>query len=441
LIQATFSFPKGFRWGTATAAYQVEGMNTNCDWWQWEQNDRILQGHRSRKACDWWGGRWKEDMDRAAAAGQNAHRLSVEWSRIEPTPGVFDESALCFYREMLAGMRARGIEPMVTLHHFSNPIWFMEQGGWESDDAPARFAAFVRRVGMALGEYTDLWCTINEPNVYAYLAIARNVFPPGRNDLGAGFKVMRNMVIGHTAAYHVLHELQPAARVGIAPQYRGMIPHTANPLDAMAANIQAYIFNDLIPLALKDGRLRMPIGWQRVRGAAHALDFIGVNYYSCDHVSFDARRPGELFGRRFYPPEYELSEIGMNANVPEGMHLAIEWARQFHVPIYVTENGIEDATDSIRPRYLAQHIHQVWKSVNTGRPVKGYYFWSLVDNFEWERGWTQRFGLWELNPETQERRERPSARLYGAICRENGLSSEMVRHYAPEVVEKLFPSG
>jgi beta-glucosidase len=440
MIEAAFHYPKGFLWGTATSSHQVEGENRLNDWWAWEQQPgRILQGARSGLACDWWGGRWKEDLDRAAAGGQNAHRLSVEWSRIEPEPGRWDSHALDFYRELLAGMRERGIEPMVTLHHFTNPLWLAEAGGWEDEGIAARFEAFTRKTVAALKDLTAFWCTINEPNVYAYCAFANGVFPPGRKDIRAALRVMRNQILAHARAYHAIHEIQPQARVGIALQYRGMTPHTANPLDALAARTQARLFNDLIPLALTDGRLRFPVGWGRVAQAARTQDYLGVNYYSYDHVSFDFGKPGELFARRFYPKGTDLSDIGWNANMPEGMARAIRWANAFGLPIYITENGIEDEADRIRPRYLAQHLHQVWKAANTGVPVKGYFHWSLVDNFEWERGWTQRYGLWALDPETQRRNERPSARLYAEICKENGITSGMVRRYAPEIYPVLFP--
>jgi beta-glucosidase len=440
MIEAAFHFPEGFRWGTATAAHQVEGDNTRNDWWAWEQQPgRILRGDKSGKACEWWAGRWREDLDRAAQAGQNAHRLSIEWSRIQPAPDRWDGEALAQYREILAGMRQRGIEPLVTLHHFTNPLWLVEEGGWENENVVRRFEAFVRKSVAALKDLADFWCTINEPNVYAYLGYASHEFPPGRQSTPAMLRVMRHQVLAHAAAYRAIHEIQPEARVGLAPQYRAMVPHTASPLDHLVRNIQARISNDLVPLALKDGRLRFPLGRERIAGAAGTLDYIGVNYYSCDHVSFDLTRPAELFGRRFYPKEFDLSDIGWNANYPEGLGTAIRWARQFGVPIYITENGIEDAADKIRPRYIAEHIHRMWKSVNTGTPVLGYYHWSLVDNFEWERGWTQRFGLWALDPDTQMRTERPSARFYGEICRENGLTSDMVNRYAPEVFGKMFP--
>jgi beta-glucosidase len=440
MIEAAFHFPEGFKWGTVTAAHQVEGDNRGNDWWAWEQQPgRILRGDRSGLACDWWGGRWKEDLDRAAEGGQTAHRLSVEWSRIEPEPGRWDDHALGFYRDVLSGMRARGIEPLVTLHHFTNPLWLAEMGGWENEEVVPRFEAFTRKTVAALKDLADFWCTINEPNVYAYSAFASDQFPPGRKSIRAAFRVMRHQVLAHAAAYHAIHEVQPAARVGIAIQYRGLVPHSVSPLDHWGAGIQGRIFNNLIPLALYDGRLRFPVGQERIAKVAGTQDYIGVNYYSSDHVSFDLRRPGELFARRFYPQGSDLSEVGMNANVPEGMRTAIRWAHSFGLPIYITENGIEDATDSIRPRYLAQHLHQVWEAINTGSPVRGYYHWTLVDNFEWERGWTQRFGLWALDPETQERTERASGKFYAEICRENGLTSDMVRRYAPEIAAKLFP--
>jgi beta-glucosidase len=438
--EAAFRFPKGFLWGTATSSHQVEGGNMHNDWWAWEQQPgRILNGDRSGRACDWWGGRWKEDLDRAAAGGQNTHRFSVEWSRIEPSPGRWDEQALEFYRHMLSGMRERGLAPMVTLHHFTNPLWLAGEGGWENERVVSRFETFTRRTVAALKDLADFWCTINEPNIYAYFAFASHEFPPGKKSLPAALQVMRHQVLAHAAAYYAIHDLQPEARVGIVMHYRGMIPHSANPLDGWIAGTQSRLFNDLIPLALRDGRLPWPLGRERVPQAAHTQDYIGVNYYSCDHVSFDLRRPADLFVRRFYPAGADLSDVGWNANMPEGMMRAIRWAHSFGEPLYITENGIEDAADTIRPRYLIQHLHQVWKAVNIGIPVRGYYHWSLVDNFEWERGWTQRFGLWALDPQTQRRTERRSARLYAEICRENGLTSDMVRRYAPEIFSKLFP--
>jgi beta-glucosidase len=440
MVEATFHFPPNFLWGTATASHQVEGNNIGNDMWQWEQSPgHILNGDRSGLACDWWGGRWREDFDRAAQGGQNAHRLSIEWSRIEPRPGVWDDAALGHYREMLRGLHQRGLRPMVTLHHFTNPLWLVEQGGWESEQVVGRFDHFTRKVVGALRDLVDLWCTINEPNVYAYSAYGLGLWPPGRHDVRATFRVMRNMLQAHAAAYHAIHELQPSAQVGVAQHVRGVRADTASPLDAAAARLQSAIFNESFVLPLRDGRVRFPLGGGRDRRLAGTLDYLGLNYYTREQVRFDLGQPGQLFGRRFFAPGTEISPTGFIANEPEGLFAFLRWGHRLGLPIYITENGVEDATDTMRPRYLIQHLHQVWRAVNFAWPVRGYFHWSLVDNFEWERGWSQRFGLWSIDPETQARVARPSAHLYGEICTENGLSSATTARYAPELLPRLFP--
>ena len=177
--KGTYYFPEGFLWGTATAAHQVEGRNQNNTWYAWEQEQgRISQGQKSGLACDWWGGRWREDFDRAQSTHQNAHRLSIAWSRIQPAPDRWDENALDRYREMLIGLQSRKMVPMVTLHHFSEPLWVAEMGGWENEAVIDLFAAFVRKSVEALMPYCNLWVTINEPNVFVFGAYIEGVFPP-----------------------------------------------------------------------------------------------------------------------------------------------------------------------------------------------------------------------------------------------------------------------
>ncbi len=440
MAQATFYFPKGFLWGTATAAHQVEGGNTNNNWYQWEQEGHVLPGHSSKVACDWWSGRWREDFDRAAESGQNSHRLSVEWSRIQPAEHRWDEDALDHYRQMVRGLRERGLTPMVTLHHFTDPLWLMHLGGWEYEGVVERFEAFVRRVVEALKDFVDLWCTINEPNVYASVGYVLGEFPPGKRDLGSAYRVMTNLVRGHAAAYHAIHTLQPEARVGMAVNYRGMLPARAwFPPDRWVAGALSKTYNDFFPRAAHHGRLNFFGRRQSIPQARGTQDFLGINYYTRERVAFNLLAPGNLFSKRFYDPRTEVSPTGFIANEPLGFYQALKWGLQFGVPIIVTENGVEDSEDSLRRRYLIQHIHQMWRAVNFVWPIEGYFHWTLVDNFEWERGWTQRFGLWELDLETQARRKRPSADLYAAICRQNALSSEMVTQFAPELLESMFP--
>ncbi len=438
---ATFNFPRGFLWGTATAAHQVEGNNKNNNWYAFEQEEgRIAEGHKSGLACDWWGGRWREDFDRAAETGQNALRLSIEWSRIQPKPDMWDEDALDHYRQMMQGLLDRGLFPLVTLHHFTDPLWVTEMGGWENAEIVPLFEAYTEKVVGALKGYVSTWCTINEPNVVAVMGSLLGEFPPGKNDLGTTFAAMENMARAHAASYHKIKELQPESRVGMAINYRGFLPGRPGfPPDRMLANMLHKLYNNFFADASAEGVLRF-IGKQvKLPQAKGTMDYMGVNYYTCDEVRFDLRAKDVLFTRRGLAPGFEASPNGMLTNQPEGFFGALKWALGYNLPIIVTENGTEDDQDDFRRRYLIEHIHQMWRAVNFNYPIKGYFQWSLVDNFEWAEGWTKRFGLWELDIETQARRKRRSADMYAAICQQNALSSAIVREFAPELVEKLFP--
>ena len=441
MAKATFHFPKGFLWGSATAAYQVEGNNIHSNWWRFEQEPgRILDGQRSGLACDWWGGRWREDFDRAVETGQNAHRFSVEWARIQPAPDRWDEGAIDRYREMLRGLRERGLTPMVTLHHYTDPQWLAERGGWENDQAPAYFEKYVVKVAEALQEYVSLWCTVNEPNGVIAHGYFVGDYPPAVKDVRAGFRAGANLIRAHAAAYHAIHKLQPNAQVGIALLSRDFTPAREwFPLDRWVAGMQFKSVNEMFPCALVDGWMRTPFGKIHIPQASGTQDYLGLNYYTRELVRFDLFKPSELFGHRYFKPDVEVSENNFVANEPERFYHLLKSALHFNVPMIVTENGVDDSTDQLRPRYLIQHLHQLWRAVNMNMPVKGYFHWTLVDNFEWASGWTLRFGLWELDTETQARRKRPSVDLYAEICRENGISSDMVARYAPEIYEKIFP--
>jgi beta-glucosidase len=277
--------------------------------------------------------------------------------------------------------------------------------------------------------------------VYAVQGYTTGEFPPGVKSLKRTLAVFAGLVRGHAAAYHAIHRIQPTGRAGIALNYRSMIPARKwMPLDSFLAKQQAYLFNQAIPDALVSGVLRTPLGNVKIPEAQKTQDYFGLNYYSRELVALDLTRPGDLFTHRYYRKGAQLSTTGFIANEPEGMMEGLKWARRFGIPILITENGIEDSADAIRPTYLAEHIHQVWRAVNFNYPIKGYFHWSLTDNFEWERGWTQRFGLWELDEVTQTRRKRASADFYGEICRENGLTAEMVARYAPALFERMFPN-
>ncbi|NJD59359.1 MAG: glycoside hydrolase family 1 protein [Anaerolineae bacterium] len=315
----------------------------------------------------------------------------------------------------------------------------MDKGGWEQDSAPVYFEKYVKKVVQALKDYVSLWCTINEPNGYAVEGFIQGLFPPGKQDLNTGFTVMVNLLRAHAAAYHAIHQIQPQARVGISHYYRSLKPSRGWFLpDRWVTRLLGHL-NVAFPNGATDGVMRFL--WMRkpVREARNTQDFLGIDYYTRDYVNFSLMRMSELFSRRHFREGAELSTTGYLANEPSGVFEAVKWGKGYGLPIIITENGIEDADDHLRPRYLVEHLHQVWKAVNFNWPIKAYFHWTLVDNFEWERGWTQRFGLWELDSDSQARHKRPSADLYAEICRENGISDEMVRKYATELIPELFP--
>jgi beta-glucosidase len=444
-IKATHTFPRGFQWGAATAAHQVEGSPAPSDWAQWaKQTGVVRDGSNAEVACDWWGGRWREDFDRAANDGHTTHRLSIDWSRIEPRQAVWDEDALDHYRQMILGLRERGMEPMVTLHHFVNPLWLAEKGGWANPGVVAYFERFTRKVINSLKDVVTLWCTINEINVYAYNAYADGVWPPQQKNTQLTFTVIRHMLLAHAAAYRAIHAAQPEAQVGFAHHVQFIDPlRPGFALDKWVAGFQHRTFNTIIPKAVHTGYLDFPIG-KGLRGEylpelKGTFDFMGVNYYSRQLSTFDPSQPGKLFGKLLRQPDAELDSISFNELYPEGLFRVLKWANRFNKPIYVTENGWGDADEARRSKAMVLHLRQLWSAINFNWPVKGYYYWTLVDNFEWERGWTHHFGLYGLDVETQTRTPRPAGQLYAEVCKTNTLSSEMVERYAPGVLPKLFP--
>ncbi|MGD2176826.1 MAG: glycoside hydrolase family 1 protein [Anaerolineae bacterium] len=438
--EATFHFPEDFRWGVATAAHQVEGNNVGNDWWAWEQQEgRIKQGHTSGLACNWWEDA-EADFDRAAALGVNTLRLSVEWSRVEPHPGTFDETALGRYVEMLQGLHTRGIAPLVTLHHFTNPRWLAEQGGWEHQETVNLYARFVQRVVDALAPYCDLWCTINEPNVYANQGYLTGAWPPGRSDARTAMRVTRNLLLGHAAAYRVIHEIQPDGRVGLAHSMQIFDPARPGlPLDRLATALFDRTYNQSILIALNRGLWSPPLGFGTALKLRGTLDWIGLNYYTRELVAFDRTRSDAFFSRRSHADDAEMLDGGYGEFYPQGITRCLERLAQLDLPIYITENGIPDDDDDQRPRHLLTHLHRVWHAIQRCYPVMGYCHWTLVDNFEWSEGWTLRFGLIELNHQTQARTPRRSAQLYADLVRANAITPQLIDTYAPELRSKLLP--
>jgi beta-glucosidase len=440
----TLAFPDGFLWGVATAAHQYEGGNTNNQWYAWEQAGHIKNGDSCGLACNWWQ-HAEPDFDLARDMGLKALRLSVEWSRIEPRPGEWDESALDRYRWMLAGLRERGIEPMVTLHHFTNPLWLEARGGFLAPVSVDLFARFVGRTVEALGDLCDLWCTINEPNVYAIAGWAAGMFPPGRTgQVRAAIRVQSNMARAHAAAYTVIHRLQPAARVGWAQNYNMFDPaHPGSSADRLMAGIFDAVYNDFFPRAVRSGRAAAPLSLLAgdLSAARGTYDYVGINLYYRDQVAFDLRQPRTLFSRRYALPGSPQGDDGREPVYSEVHPAAIrrvaERMRPLGKPIYVTENGLADPRDRLRPWQIVSAVRELHGAISAGIDLRGYFYWSLLDNFEWSEGWRMRFGLVALDPATQVRTPRPSAALYSAIAHANALTAQMVRELAPGALGAL----
>lgn len=438
MAEAKMVFPPDFRWGTATASHQVEGNNKNSDWWAWEQEPgHILNNHKSGAACDWWQNA-EADLDLAAAMGTNAHRMSLEWSRIEPEPAVFDQSAIDRYREILTAMHDRGIEPMVTLHHFSNPVWLVEKGDFNTSIVVDYFQRYTAKVVETLGDLIPKWVTINEPLVYLFSRYLEKQFPaPHRTGWPGAAAAFQNLLRCHAVAYHTIKDKFPDAMVGVAKNMAIFEPRPGGSrIDQWWANRISWLFNDSWMDSMEDGRMRWPAGRGRIKGLAGSFDFVGINYYSRYYVKFPPHRG--IYDKE-WGPNAVVSDGAYGEVYPAGLFQLIKRVLRYKRPIFITENGLPDAADRLRSAFLLSHLREIWRAISFCFPVMGYYHWSLVDNFEWHQGWTLRFGLIEMDPDTQERRVRESGKLYSDICRSQSIDSQMAQQYAPELMASMFP--
>lgn len=445
--QRSLRFPAEFLWGTASSSYQCEGGNTNCQWYRWEQQGHILTGEQCGVACNWWEDA-EHDFALAEQMENNALRLSLEWSRIEPAEGQWDSGAIDRYRAMLVDLRARHLKPIVTLHHFTDPIWFAERGGF-ADVANIQY--FVRYVIYAvenLHDLCDFWITINEPNMYAALGYLIGMRPPGEHGFVLMMRVLRNLLQAHVEAFYAIRDLQPQAEIGYCLHYRLFDPaNSLSPLDRSAASLQDTFFNWEVLQAAETGCFSpsLKLLLAPIPHASGSRDYHGVNYYTREMVRFDPTIPSELFGRRFVRPDSVCNDPGKAIDFgeiyPYGLYRVLKSVYQRtrgNKPLYITENGFSDSLDDRRPQAILEHLAMVHLAISEGIPVRGYLYWSLVDNFEWEEGWGVRFGLIELDPHTQERIPRSSASMFGEICRANAITEEIVERYAPEALDTIF---
>ncbi len=448
MAKRILAFPEGFLWGTATSAYQNEGGNTNTQMYRWEQQGHFPAGVQCGEAANWWQ-MAEDDFALAEQMGNNALRLSIEWSRIEPVEGQWDSAAVDRYRAMLTDLHRRHIKPVVTLHHGTEPLWLVDQGGLGANETNRRFfVRYITHVVQSLGDLCDFWLTINEPNGYAVMGYLLGSYPPGEHDVVRTLQVLRNLMQAHVEAFYAIRRLQPEGQVGYCPNYRLFDPaNPRSPLDRVVAGLHENWFNWAALQAEETGRFPFPLNLL-LAPLAHApgsRDYHGVNYYSRDLIRFDLAHAGELFGRRFTRPDVLHADPGLGNSFDEiyaeGLYRvlkAIHRRTRDNKPLYITENGVRDALDNRRPRAILEHLTMVHRAISEGIPVRGYLHWTLVDNFEWAEGWGGRFGLIEVDPLTQQRTPRQSASLFGEICRANAITEEIVERYAPEAVDVIF---
>jgi beta-glucosidase len=414
-MEKELPFPDGFWWGTALSAYQAEGGNKNS-WTRWEeQPGRIKNNERSGLAANHWE-LYEKDFDNLVWLNANTHRLSIEWSRLEPEPGIWNEAAVAHYRRILQSLKIRGIRPVICLFHFTLPLWVEDNGGFENPENVRAFVAFAKRAGLAFKDLNADWLTLNEPVVYALAAYAAGLTPPGYQDLGRALKVIVNLMKAHGEAYQVLKEIQPVSTISFAHHLRAFSPRSRfSPLDLWASFTANEIFNWAWYTSIETGQIRVKIPGifnveEECAACKGALDYLGFNYYSRDLISVD------IFSKNKFivsvPPAAEKTDMGWEI-YPQGLVTVLKQIRDRGLgkyPLVMTENGIADQKDEKRSQYLYDHVLTFLHiSQQLGLKPMGYLHWSLTDNFEWIDGYYPRFGLFEVDYKTQIRKPRKSA--------------------------------
>jgi len=385
-VERKLTFPKGFYWGAASASYQVEGGIENNDW--------AYEARTSKKVPTAHGGpdhfnRFEDDFDIAKSLGHNAHRFSIEWARIEPEEGEFSPDAIRHYQKVIRSLKKRGLEPFVTLWHFTLPKWLYEKGGLESKGFPEYFARYCAYVAKHLGHDCEHWVTMNEPNVIASNGWFRGEWPPfKKRKFRTMNRVLTNLADAHILAYKRMKEHDLVAEVGIVKD--NIYFHANwNPFNKIAAKAIRYFWN-----------------FRFLNRVYPYTDSIGLNYYFHKKFGDDAT--------------YKKSDMGWEL-YPEGVYHTLMELKRYEKPVFVAEAGIADAHDIYRGQYIKDLVYWMHRAIDDGVPLKGYMYWSLMDNYEWAFGYTKRFGLVEIDYETKERHIRESAYVLRTIAQENGV--------------------
>lgn len=418
----TFALKDGMLIGSASAATQIEGGELDHSWMDWYHKGRIADGSSPARANDHYN-RWREDAQIMRDLGLQIYRLGVEWARIEPQEGVFDEAAIGHYIDEITLLKSYGIKPLVTLHHFTNPMWFERKGAFEKKDNISYFLKFVEKMVKAFGALVNEYITINEPNVYATNGYFFGEWPPGQKSFAKTVTVMSVMAAAHIKAYEKIHAIRNEmgfsdTMVSFANHVRVFTPKNArNPLHRLYATLTELFFQGSLSKAMCLGEFSFPIKNVENISKGQYCDFIAVNYYTRSTVS----KLGD--GVRKPAP---VNDLGWEI-YPEGI---VECARKLHaispMPIYITENGTCDNNDAFRSRYLYEHIKLLCECE---LPIERYYHWCFCDNFEWVEGESACFGIVKVNYELQERRIKESGHFLSDMIKAQGVNKELYHKY------------
>lgn len=393
-------FPKGFLWGAASAAHQVEGNNIHSDWWHWEKCGRITP---SGEACDHYN-RFEEDFALAKKMYHNAHRISIEWARVEPKEGKWDEKEIEHYRQVLESLKRNNLKSFVTLFHFTLPKWFADKGGFEKNKNLKYFIQFAEKMAQECEGLVDFWLTLNEPKTYALAGYTAGMWPPFKKSLFKTYKVYKHLAFSHNQIYKILKGKYPKIKIGAAINLPA-IHFFGKPFKSFFEQLFAKLSNEYFVNKIKQN-----------------LDFFGLNYYFLIK-GLGSHKIGGTDEKEIKKIVVTgASDFGWNF-YPQGIYEVSKKLKKIHKPIYITENGTSDPNNDKRSRFILDHLEWVHQAISEGVDVRGYLHWSLMDNYEWTFGYEPKFGLCAVDFETQKRTPRKSAKLFGKICKDNSITA------------------
>ena len=422
----TFKLPERLQLGVASAATQIEGGELNHSWNLWYHRGKIKDGSNPANANQHYK-YFKEDIELMATMGIKHYRLGLEWARIQPHKGEFDMAVLEHYLELILLLKANDIQPLVTLHHFTNPMWFEELGGWTTKRNVTFYLQYVDIVVRYFGENVHEYITINEPNVYAMNGYFDGSWPPGEKNIQDYIKVLNNMAYAHIRAYRLIHSihLDKNIKVSFAHHMRVFEPkNRRNPKDVSATKFARFAFQTAISEMFILGKFTAPFMNIGKLPRGQYVDFLAVNYYS--RSSIDGLKDGVKSAVPVNDLGWEIYPQGLLRVIRELYSVAA-------LPIYVTENGTCDNFDRFRSKYIYDHLKVLTK---TPLPVLRYYHWCFVDNFEWLEGESARFGLVHNNYETQERTIKDSGHFYSRLIKDREVTKDVYEYY---VAKQTYP--